>query len=84
MSELNNSNEMQVNKSENGKGKGIMNVLSMFDVVTGPVNAVCEWVKAPLKRFEHKRKMQMMDKEADVTIRLQREAAELAAERERQ
>ena len=59
--------------------------LDMFDklddIIFAPVNAICEWSKEPLRRFEHDRELQNMQREFDNTQTDKRLESELYEEK---
>ena len=73
-------------------------VLDMFDkiddIVYEPVSAISDWIKQPLKSFEHKREMkskeqdariqkEMMDKQAEIETKAREQAAKLSEQEQR-
>ena len=50
-----------------------MAILDMFDklddIIYKPVETVCDWIKAPLNSFEHKRDMKKIQQAADIEAR---------------
>lgn len=65
-----------------------MSVLDMFDklddIIYKPVETVCDWIKAPLNSFEHKRDMKKIQQAADIEAATRQQEVELEALRQRQ
>ena len=67
------------------KGETYMAILDMFDkiddIVYKPVEAVCNWVGEPLKKWEHKRRMQSMEQAARVEAEMREREAGIETQR---
>lgn len=60
-----------------------MAFLDMFDklddIVYAPIDAICSWVKEPMKSFEARREIKKMDKEAEIELNKAKQESELKA-----
>lgn len=65
-----------------------MAILDMFDklddIIYKPVETVCDWIKAPLNSFEHKRDMKKIQQAADIEAATRQQEVELEVMRQRQ
>ncbi|MDE6034798.1 MAG: hypothetical protein K2G36_02695 [Ruminococcus sp.] len=63
-------------------------MLEMFDklddIIYAPVNAVCNWAQEPLRKFDHKREMEKMQRSADLQMQMKQQEAELQVFNQRQ
>lgn len=66
----------------------VTDIFGMFDklddIIYKPVEAICDWVEEPLKKWEHKRKMDANAQDAQAKENMRRLEAELEMEREQQ
>lgn len=65
-----------------------MSIGDMFDklddIIYKPVEAVCNWIQEPLKLFEQKRQIKVLQNQADIEKQMKQNEAELSGMRERQ
>lgn len=65
-----------------------LGILGMFDklddIIYKPVEAISEWVKEPLKSYEHKRNLSKLEKESDLSLKQENELNKINSQNKEQ